>query len=54
MDELSKKIDEIETWLNNNIQHQRYEEGFYKFRKMLLEYSIMYIDNSKPKQQRLF
>lgn len=52
--ELENKLDFVDKWLCDNIDHPRYEEGFEKFRKLLQQRAELYLEEIKPVQERMF
>jgi len=50
---LQSEIDNIEAWLNEHQEHERYNEGFEKMRQKLVELNAIYCETIKPKQGKL-
>jgi len=50
---LQAEIDNIEAWLNEHLEHERYNEGFEKMRLRLRELNDIWVEMNKPKQGRL-
>ena len=51
---LQAEIDAIEVWLNEHLEHPRFEEGYEKMREKLRELNDIWVEMNKPRMEVLF